>query len=171
MPLEIRPARPADLDAIFAIEQAVFAGDRLSRRSFVSLMTGGTAVLVVAEAAGRVAGYGLVLFRRGSRVARLYSIAVAPGVSGVGAQLLRACEAAATQRGAGAIRLEVRADNARAIALYRRGGYAECGRVASYYHDGETALRFEKGLAPAASPPGPPGKPTERPAAAASQRC
>ncbi len=170
MPLDIRPARPADLDALVAIEERVFPGDRLSRRSFLRLLTGATAAVLVAEEAGRVAGYALVLFRRGSDAARLYSIAVAPGVVGVGKLLLSACEALAARRGARSLRLEVRCDNDRAVALYRRNGYAEFDRVPAYYEDGEMALRFRKELA-APAPPGPPGQPAARPVAAAWQRC
>jgi len=42
----------------------------------------------------------------------------------------------------------VRIDNAGAIALYRREGFAGTGREENYYEDGAAALRFEKRLAP-----------------------
>ena len=38
----------------------------------------------------------------------------------------------------------MRADNARAIALYERSGYRLFGQVPGYYEDGAMALRFEK---------------------------
>lgn len=157
MPLAIRPARPADLDALLAIEQAVFVWDRLSRRSLRHFLNSDAAGVLVAEEAGRLAGYALVLFRRHAHTARLYSIAAVPGRIGVGGPLLAACEALALSRGATALRLEVRADNRRAIDLYRRCGFAQRDETRDYYEDGETALRFEKALASAFAPSGPPG--------------
>jgi len=45
-----------------------------------------------------------------------------------------------------AFTLEVRADNARAIALYEERGYEKFGTVADYYEDGASALRYRKRL-------------------------
>ena len=73
MPAEIRTARASDVDDLAAIEKAVFASDRISRRSFRLLIERETAETLVAESDGRVAGYAIVLFRKGSGVARLYS--------------------------------------------------------------------------------------------------
>ena len=47
------------------------------------------------------------------------------------------------------VRLEVREDNVRAIALYERCGYRLRDRVPEYYADGATALRFLKSLSKA----------------------
>lgn len=150
----IGPARPADLAALVALEGDAFAGDRLSARSFRRFLAGTNAILLVARANGAPAGYALVLMRRDSRRARLYSIAVAAAWRGrgVGRALVAAAERAAARRGATALRLEVRADNAPAIALYAARGYAQFGRIPAYYHDGAGALRFERVLRPAASP-------------------
>ncbi len=142
-----RPARESDLDALMAIESGVFAGDRISRRSFRTLLGKRSALILVAERLGRIAGYAALLFRARSRHARLYSIAAAPGETGIGRPLLVAAEDAARRRGADSIRLEVRADNRRAIALYERGGYRCSGRVPDYYEDGAAAIRFSKALA------------------------
>ncbi|TGR60809.1 GNAT family N-acetyltransferase, partial [bacterium M00.F.Ca.ET.194.01.1.1] len=94
MPAEIRKARASDVDDLAAIEKAVFSGDRLSRRSFRQFIERETAETLVAEIDGRVGGYAIVLFRKGSGVARLYSIAVGPffGGLGIGRQLLSAAE-------------------------------------------------------------------------------
>jgi electron transfer flavoprotein alpha subunit len=45
------------------------------------------------------------------------------------------------------MRLEVRADNAAAVALYQRQGYDVVGRTAEYYEDGSDALRMRKRFA------------------------
>jgi [ribosomal protein S18]-alanine N-acetyltransferase len=95
-----------------------------------------------------LAGYALVALRKRSATARLYSIAVdrRNGRRGVGRALMAACEHYAAAQGRIALRLEVRADNEAAIALYRDLGYREFGRYENYYADGARALRFEKRL-------------------------
>ena len=44
------------------------------------------------------------------------------------------------------MRLEVRTDNAAAIALYEGRGYRRLAGIASYYEDGGDAWRYEKAL-------------------------
>ncbi len=150
-----RDATPSDIDALVRIENAVFDSDRISRRSFRQLIERDTAETKVAILDDQVAGYVMVLFRRGSGVARLYSIAVAPEHAGrgLGRQLLEVAEKTAYGHGRLFLRLEVREDNARAIALYESRGYRRFGRHADYYADHTSALRFEKLLrgAPPAS--------------------
>jgi ribosomal-protein-alanine acetyltransferase len=137
-----------DLDALRALEQAVFTTDILSRRSFRHFLASSGATLIVAEEGGRLAGYVLVLYPPGSKRARLYSIAVAPhiGRRGVGTVLLAAAETAARRRGRTTMRLEVHEHNTRAIAHYEKSGYRLFGRHRKYYEDRADALRFEKAL-------------------------
>jgi len=99
----------------------------------------------VAEAKA-LAGTAIVLFRPRSAVARLYSIAVAPHMSGKGVAslLLKAVERVARRRDCTTIRLEVHETNHAAIARYRKQGYQEFGRHRRYYDDGGDALRFHK---------------------------
>lgn len=150
----VRQASLADLTAIEAIENAVFEGDRLSRRSLRYYLKSQTALLLVVAVHSHVAGYSLVGFRKGARPARLYSSALDPAQHGrgLGRLLLGASERAAKARGAIALRLEVRVDNARAIALYEKSGYRNFAKVADYYEDGTSAWRFEKQLAPTSAP-------------------
>ena len=83
-----------------------------------------------------------------SKLARLYSIAVAPHIAsrGIGPLLLAAAEAAAARRRRRAMRLEVHEHNTRAIGRYERSGYRLFGRHRAYYDDGGDALRFDKPL-------------------------
>lgn len=152
--ISLRNARLTDLEVLGAMEARAFSGDRLSQRSFRRFISAPTAVLRVAVAGnivpGRkvIAGYHLVLLRKGSRVARLYSIAVdaeARG-KGVGRLLLADAEAMARRAGRCALRLEVRRDNTAAIRLYENEGYRHIGTYPNYYADGTDALRLEKAL-------------------------
>lgn len=144
----VRPARAADLDALIDLEQRVFATDRLSRASLRRLLSSPSAAVIVAEVGARVIGAAVVLFRARARVARLYSIAVAPPMNGKGVAgaLLTAAERAAVRRKCRSMRLEVHETNAAAISRYRKSGYRQFGCHAAYYEDGGDALRFEKPL-------------------------
>lgn len=144
----VRCARASDLDSLVGIENAAFTSDRISRRSFRQLIEHPTSEILVAETDGRVVGYCIVLFRAGTAVARLYSIAVDPAAagSGIGRDLLKAAEGAAFDKDRLILRLEAREDNGRAISIYERSGYRRIGREPDYYEDGAAAVRFEKVL-------------------------
>lgn len=147
--MRVRPARLADLAALVALEQRSFATDRLTRRQFRHHLLGrGNSLLLVAVAGGRLHGNALVLFRAGARLARLYSIVVAPEARGrgTGERLLRRVERESRARGAGELALEVRQDNAAAIAMYERRGYRRVGDKPAYYEDGAPAWRYLKPL-------------------------
>jgi len=146
MAADIRPARASDVDALLAIENAAFQTDRLSRNSFRRLIGSPSAAVLVSEAGGRIAGYCIVLFRARSRAARLYSISTASDFAGqgLGRALIEAAERMAAERGKLSLRLEVRQDNERAVAIYRRAGFRPAGSKPDYYQDGMTALRMEK---------------------------
>jgi ribosomal protein S18 acetylase RimI-like enzyme len=148
MPAQIRQARQSDIERLVAIEHRQFETDRISRRSFRQLIDSDTADTLVAEIDGEVRGYCMVLYRAGSGVARLYSIAALPAEAGreagVGRALLAAAEEATYDNDRMLLRLEVREDNPRAIALYEKNGYRRIGREDGYYADGMAALRYEK---------------------------
>jgi len=142
----VRRAARRDLGAVAAIESAAFgAGDRFSRASLARLLRSPSAVAFLAEERGEAAGYAIVLMRRGSDIARLYSIAVAPDAAGrgVGAALLAEAAAYAAAGGASRLRLEVRSSNRAARRLYERAGFSTLDEKPGYYGDGETAIRYE----------------------------
>jgi ribosomal protein S18 acetylase RimI-like enzyme len=144
----LRPGRSGDLDALLALEQKVFTTDVLSRRSFRRFLAARASTLLVAHVRGLLAGYVLVLYPSRSGLARLYSIAVAPHISGrgIGPLLLAAAEKQARRHGRRSMRLEVHEHNTRAIARYEKSGYRLFGRHRDYYEDHGDALRFEKML-------------------------
>lgn len=93
-------------------------------------------------------GYGTLLFRRGSRRARLYSFCIHPEArgSGLGRQLLEALERVAVRHDAEALGLEVRADNRIALGLYRRMGFRLERWLDDYYEDGCAGWQMSKPL-------------------------
>ncbi|TAN05935.1 MAG: N-acetyltransferase [Rhodanobacteraceae bacterium] len=147
--IRIRRASAADLDALVALEQATFTSDRISRRQWRRHISNANASLRVHGTRGHVDAAALVFYRRHSSHARLYSLAVAADArgAGLGGRLLGAAEAAARAHGCSGMRLEVRVDNATAIALYTRHGYVRIARLPGYYEDGGDGWRFGKALA------------------------
>lgn len=145
----VRRATGDDLAALVELENASFALERMSERQLRRHLDSLSAEVFVATRERRIVGAAVLFFRRGSRVGRLYSIAVAAHVRGrgVGERLLESVEHAARRRGARAVRLEVRADNTGAQRLYERHGYRRFGFRHGYYEDGHDALRYEKPLA------------------------
>lgn len=143
----MRDGRLADLSRLLELE-ALFPGDRLAPRQFRRHLASPRARLRVAEVDGCLAGYALVFLRRGSAVARLYSIVVDPAArgGGMGAALVRDACAQAHRAGCRWLRLEVRADNVSALALYRREGFEVFGRHEAYYADGCDAWRLQRAL-------------------------
>jgi ribosomal protein S18 acetylase RimI-like enzyme len=146
----IRKARAADLDQLVELEERCFETDRLSRRSFRYILTKARASTLVHERRGRITGYVLVLFSRGTALSRLYSIAVDSSErgKGVGRELLTAAEGEALERGCVSMRSEVRRDNAASIGLFESAGYVPFEELEDYYEDHMDALRFERTLAP-----------------------
>ncbi|MCM8733589.1 GNAT family N-acetyltransferase [Azospirillum sp. A1-3] len=151
--IRIRHAELADIAALLAIEERSFPTDRMTQRNFRYAIRKAKGVVLVAyrqvpNMEGPPLAYGVVGFHAGTRFARLTSFAVAPGNrgQGIGRRLLAALEEAAAAHGCVGIRLEVRADNAAAIALYIAAGYRRFAEYPDYYEDGMAALRLEKPL-------------------------
>lgn len=145
----IRRAVPADLDALLALEEVSFTSDRISRRQWRRHIADDTTTILVAGTPGNIDAAAVVFYRRGSRKARLYSLAVDSRARGrgLGATLLAAAEADARTRGRTTMGLEVGTANSAAIALYERAGYARVAAMPRFYEDGTDAWRYAKALA------------------------
>ncbi len=107
-------------------------------------------VAVTDDEAGRetLVGAATLERRRGSRKARLSSIAgrATRGGLGLGSLLLEGAEADTRAHGCTQLRLEVRSDNGAGIRLYERRGYQRFAVIPDYYEDGREAWRYSKVL-------------------------
>ena len=147
-----------DLPGLLALEETGFAPrERWSARSWTGELARAGALCLGVRTGGRLVAAGLVVVLGAD--AELLRIVVAPDHRGraVATGLLDGLAAAAAARGATRMLLEVRRDNAPALALYRRAGAARIATRADYYGPGADALVLE--LALGAAGPGPTGRP------------
>jgi len=142
----IRPVLLTDLNQLVTLEESCFDTDQLSRRSFKHWITTEHRALLVADMEGTIVGYNLIIYHPGTRLARVYSLAVAPQHRGEGIAklLMSAGEQAASDAGRLYLRLEVSVDNTSAIKLYEWLGYKKFGIYRDYYQDHKDALRYQK---------------------------
>jgi len=142
----IRCAQIDDLLALVALEQAAFSSDRLSKRSFRHYIQSSQCALLVTELNRQIVAYGLVWHHKGTRLARLYSMAIHPDArrAGHASRLLAQLEHTARERGRLYMRLEVSKANTEAIALFQAHGYRIFGEYSDYYEDHSDALRMQK---------------------------
>src|SRR6266566_4157003 len=133
----LRRARLADVPRLAALETQ-FPTDRLSHANLHHLLTRARADVLVIDAVGLPVADAVVLYRKNSSAARLYSLVVDPRHRGrgLGKRLLDAAEAAARRRGRRTMSLEVRPRNRDAHKLYQRCGYARSVTIEDFYEDG-----------------------------------
>lgn len=126
-----RPMRDTDLEAVARIEADIHAHP-WSRGNFDDSLRAGYCAWVL-EAAGEVAGYGVVMM--GVEEAHLLNLSVARAWQrrGHGRALLGFFLARAREMGARAMFLEVRPSNAAARTLYAQEGFHEISVRRQYY--------------------------------------
>lgn len=142
----LRPVSAGDAKQLREVELECFTSDRLSMRQIKHWIKATNKVMLVAESGGHILGYGLAILHRGTRLARLYSIAVTEEARGKGLsrRLLQDIENKAAEKGRLFMRLEVAKDNAAALSLYKQHGYQVFGTYKDYYDDHQDALRMQK---------------------------
>ncbi|RLK47930.1 ribosomal protein S18-alanine N-acetyltransferase [Microbacterium telephonicum] len=141
--MTLRPATPADLAAIMAIEHASFPSDAWSEPMMAAELASPHNHYLVAEDGGRVVGYAGLRAPAGANDGDIQTIALADSARGRGAgrALLAALLEQAALRDVRHVFLDVRADNAVAQKLYASEGFREIGIRANYYAaDGVDAI-------------------------------
>lgn len=148
----LRPATPADAPALAALERVCFPeapwgeallAQTLDDRDTVALAVDGNDDAIDGDDEPTeptvLLAWGAVLSARGGQEADILSLGVHPSARrrGLGMRLLRRLGRAAAARGARVVFLEVRVDNAPAIALYQQAGFETVGRRPRYYQPGD----------------------------------
>jgi len=136
----MRPMRWWDVEQVMGIESAAFATTAWSDAQFWSELAHGNRIYVVAEDRDGICGYAGVMVVPPTGDIQTISVAQRARRRGLGRRLLRALLDAAEAAGCTEVLLEVRADNAPAIAMYADAGFESIARRAAYYGPGEDAL-------------------------------
>lgn len=125
----------ADPEALARIHAACFSVPRPWHAAEIADLLRQPQNFLLSETAGFLIGSALL------GEAELLTLAVDPDHrrQGIGARLVAGFLDEARARGAERIFLEVAADNAPAIALYRRAGFTDAGRRRGYYHSPDGA--------------------------------
>ena len=152
--MRVRAALPADIDAIADLEVDNLGADAWSEGLIAEGVTGNLPTIhyLVAEADtpdGPVV-VGHVAASIVADIAELQRIAVDPAHrrTGLASALLQAVVDTARAEGADRLLLEVREDNAGALAFYAARDFVEVDRRRRYYRDGATAVVMRFGLGP-----------------------
>ncbi len=146
--LKIRKAKKGDLKEIFRIEESCFQGDAFNKRQFSYLMHKANGEFLIVLKDDKVIGYLIILLRKNSSYARIYSLAVDPNMRGKGIakELLKQAEIFSIKNRAIGIKLEVSENNLSAINLYKKNEYKSYNILSSYYSDGSSAIAMIKEL-------------------------
>ena len=139
MTVRLRAMRSSDVDVLLPFEQELFAGDPpWTAEQFRSELAGvpHTRWYVVAEETGVLVGYAGL--SNSGDTSDVQTLAVVHGSQrqGVGTALLDALVSEARRRGAHEMLLDVREDNAPALAFYARHGFERLSTRRGYYANG-----------------------------------
>lgn len=140
IPWTVRPASPADAEAILALEQACAEAPHWSHAVWQRVLSREEAqqlprATFIAESSSGVLGFAVVSCA--AKIAELESIVVHPSArcQGIGKALCYAAFDWPRTAGVAVIELEVRASSLAAHALYVSLGFTEQGRRPGYYRN------------------------------------
>ncbi|MFG0260496.1 MAG: GNAT family N-acetyltransferase, partial [Phycisphaerales bacterium JB041] len=156
--VSLRLASARDIDAILDVEQDCFADpeDQFSRRQIRALLAKPRATVYVAEDDQGVVAWAVSLIRqhRHWRSGRIYSIGVHSRARGrgIGRRLTERLLEDFRSRNILRVYLEVREDNATAMALYQALGFEPVRRLPAYYGPGADGLSCRVLLKPVSDP-------------------
>jgi len=148
VPPVIREYRPSDFRTLWEIDQVCFArGISYSRRELAFYIARKRGFTLVGEREGKIIGF-VVIDRDRQSQGHVITIDVLPEAqrSGLGSRLMAAAEERLRALGCSAVILETAADNAAALAFYKRHGYTLVHTIPRYYLDSIDALVLAKEL-------------------------
>jgi ribosomal-protein-alanine N-acetyltransferase len=132
--VSLEPFRWWQVEPVLELERELFGADAWSAEMFWSeLAQLDTHHYLVALAGDRLVGYAGVTAYAGEAYIQTLGVAAAAQRRGVGTALLTALLTRAEACGARTVGLEVRTDNAAALRLYARHGFAVVGTRRGYY--------------------------------------
>lgn len=147
----IEYATVKDIARLVEIENELFDSNNfpLSKNNFYYHIKKNN-LFLVAKYNSVLVGYILILNKKNSKIARIYSFGISKYFQGHGfaQKLLNESFSHVRSYNANinAMSLEVRADNVKAIALYKKMGFRQKEILYSYYLDNENAIKMIKNI-------------------------
>ena len=156
MSFTVRAMAAEDIDPLLLLAGDSVDAPQWTRRDYQQILQATPSGLLrryglVALSGARLAGFAAASWLRHEAAAEVEGLMVERHHrrQGIGTALTGACMAWAAGTGASAIRLEVRASNLAALALYRRLGFTTSGVRRAYYSaPAEDALLLQAPLVP-----------------------
>ena len=140
MSFTLRAMAAEDIDPLLMLAGDSVDAPQWTRRDYRQILLATPSGLLrryglVALSGDRLTGFAVASWLRHEAAAEVEGLVVERDHrrQGIGAALIGACMAWAAGAGASAIRLEVRASNLAALALYRRLGFSTAGVRRAYY--------------------------------------
>lgn len=140
MSVSLRRMAAEDIDPLLLLAGESVDAPQWTRRDYEQILRDAPSELLrryglVALSGGGLTGFAAASWLRREAAAEVEGLMVERDHrrQGIGAALIGACMAWAASAGASAIRLEVRASNLAALALYRRLGFVTAGVRRAYY--------------------------------------
>jgi ribosomal-protein-alanine N-acetyltransferase len=147
--VELRAYRPADLDAMVALDDVCFAAPfRFSREAMRNFAEAKRARVVVAEADGALAGFAVLHVGRGAAYVVTLDVAREHRRAGLATKLMDELAAQARSAGCSEVRLHVHDRNQAALRFYERRGFVLQAAVQGFYGNGLDALEYRMLLGP-----------------------
>ncbi len=133
----IRPATPADVPRMRALEREVETAAHWGEREYGALFAADAPKRMALVATQQESICGFAIARCGADEWEIENVVVALDHrrAGVGSALVRQILLGAREAGAGSVLLEVRESNTAARQLYEKLGFIESGRRPGYYRD------------------------------------
>ena len=144
----IRPATTDDVDAIAGLEWENLGRDAWSRALVEEGVAGELPTIhyLVAEDGDDVVGHAVVSVVADTSELQRIAVDATHRRAGLATSLLEEVVGLARDEGADRLLLEVREDNAGAIAFYVDRGFVEIDRRPRYYRDGSTAVVMRRDI-------------------------
>ncbi|MGN0818317.1 MAG: ribosomal protein S18-alanine N-acetyltransferase [Candidatus Coproplasma sp.] len=142
----VREWRFEDILPVSRLEEECFKTDRWSYRTFASCFENPAFYGVVAEEDGEIIGFGGITVVADNCDLENIFISEPYRRCCTGAEILKTLLAAAKNRGAEKMFLEVRVSNCAAMAMYLKLGFCGSYARARYYSDGEDCLVMRRDL-------------------------
>jgi len=139
-------ALPEEVVQIAKLEQQCFGEEGFLKKQVDYLVRKAEGEVVVIKFSEKIVASLILLFRKGSRHIRIYSLAVSPDFRGKGLakEMLVYSEKKASEMNLKQISLEVNEKNTGAIELYQKSGFQVYKTKNNYYKDGSKALVMRK---------------------------